>query len=161
MDRLIEWLPNNIPAGDETTISHGDFRIDNMVFAPDEPRILAVLDWELSTLGHPVADFAYHAMMFRMPPIIVPGLGGADLAALNIPSESDYAATYAARTGRSDLAGYDYAVAFNFFRFAAIMHGVKGRVIRGNASNAEAKERAAALPALTKLAWEQAETAGA
>ena len=161
MDRLIEWLPAHIPEGDETSISHGDFRIDNMIFHPSEPRILAVLDWELSTLGHPMADFAYHAMMFRMPPLIVPGLEGADLAALNIPSEANYAATYAARRGRTDMAAYDYAIAFNFFRFAAIMHGIKGRVIRGNAANAEAKVRADALPALTKLAWEQAERAGA
>ena len=161
MDRLIEWLPAHIPEGDEAAISHGDFRIDNMIFHPTEPRILAVLDWELSTLGYPLADFAYHAMMFRMPPLIVPGLGGADLAALNIPSEADYAASYAARTGRTDMATYDYAIAFNFFRFAAIMHGIKGRVIRGNAASAEAKARADALPALTKLAWEQAERAGA
>lgn len=132
-----------------------------MIFHPTEPRILAVLDWELSTLRHPLADFAYNAMMFHMPPIIVPGLAGADIAALNIPTEAEYVAHYQAQTGRTSMAGYDYALAFNFFRFAAIMHGVKGRVIRGNAANAEAKARADALPALTKLAWEMAELAGA
>jgi aminoglycoside phosphotransferase (APT) family kinase protein len=165
MDRLIDWLPANLPNApgwrDETCISHGDFRIDNMIFHPTEPRIIAVLDWELSTLGHPLADFAYHAMMYHMPPTVVPGLGGADLAALNVPTEAHYAASYAARTGRRDMIGYAYAIAFNFFRFCAIIHGVKGRAMRGNASSAEAKARAEALPALTKLAWQAAERAGA
>jgi aminoglycoside phosphotransferase (APT) family kinase protein len=161
MDKLVEWLPAHIPDGDETAISHGDFRIDNMIFHPTEPKVHAVLDWELSTLGHPVADFAYHAMMYRMPSLVVAGLGGVDLAALNIPSEADYVAAYAARTGRSALGGYDYAITFNFFRLAAIIHGIKGRVIRGNASNVDAKARAEALPLFTQLAWEQAERAGA
>ncbi len=161
LDRLIAWLPTAIPEGDETCVVHGDFRSDNMIFHPTEPRILAVLDWELSTLGHPLADFTYHAMMYRMPPLIVPGLAGADLVALNIPSEEDYVAAYCARTGRDRLPGYDFAVAFNFFRFAAIIHGIKGRVIRGTAANAEAQARADALPALAALAWEQARRAGA
>jgi aminoglycoside phosphotransferase (APT) family kinase protein len=161
MDRLIEWLPANIPAGDETSIVHGDFRVDNMIFHPSEPRVLAVLDWELSTLGHPAADFAYHAMMYRMPPLIVPGLAGADLAALNIPSEADYLASYCRRTGRDGMPDYDFAVAFNFFRFAAIIHGIRGRYLRGTAANAEAKLRADAFPALAALAWDQAVQAGA
>ncbi|MET0363301.1 MAG: phosphotransferase [Sphingobium sp.] len=162
MDRLIEWLPQNIPADDDrTTITHGDFRIDNMIFHPTEPRVLAVLDWELSTLGHPGADFAYHAMMYRMPPTIVAGLAGADIAALGIPDEADYLATYCARTGREGMPGYDYYVAFNFFRLAAIFHGIKGRVIRGTASSAQARERVAVFPMLAELAWEQAVRAGA
>ena len=156
MDRLVEWLPANIPPLDETSIVHGDFRIDNMIFDPSEPRVLAVLDWELSTLGNPIADFAYHAMMYRMPPLIVPGLAGADLAALDIPSEEEYVAAYCRRTGRDALPGYDFAIAFNFFRFAAIIHGIKGRYIRGTAANADAKARADALPALAELAWAQA-----
>lgn len=164
MDKLVEWLPANLPNAPawqaETCISHGDFRIDNLIFHPHEPRIIAVLDWELSTLGHPLADFAYHAMMYHMPALIVPGLAGADIAALNVPSESDYAAAYAQRTGRTDMTGYGYALAFNFFRFAAIIHGVKGRAIRGNAANAEAKARADALPILTQLAWKMAEQSG-
>ena len=102
MDRLIAWLPANIPADDDqTTITCGDFRIDNMIFHPTEPRILAVLDWELSTLGHPGADFAYNAMMYRMPPQIVAGLAGADIAALGIPDEAAYVAAYCARTGQT------------------------------------------------------------
>lgn len=161
MDRMIEWLPANIPADDDATaITHGDFRIDNMIFAPDAPKVLAVLDWELSTLGHPGADFAYHAMMYRMPPHIVAGLGGADVAALGIPSEADYVAAYCARVGREAMPGYDFYVAFNFFRLAAIFHGIKGRVIRGTASSAQAKERVKMLPELTALTWEQAQKAG-
>jgi aminoglycoside phosphotransferase (APT) family kinase protein len=154
MDRLVEWLPQHIPAGDESRIVHGDFRCDNMIFHPTEPRVLAVLDWELSTLGHPLADFAYHATMFRMPPDIVAGLGGADLVALGIPSESEYVAAYCERAGRPLIPERDYAfyMAFNFFRLAAIFHGIKGRVIRGTAASAHAKERAASLPGLIHLA---------
>jgi len=161
MDRLVAWLPANIPPGDETAIVHGDFRIDNMIFHPTQPRVLAVLDWELSTLGHPGADFAYHAMMYRMPPHIVAGLAGADIAALGIQSETDYLAAYCARRDLSDMPGYDFYMAFNFFRLAAIFHGIKGRVIRGNASSAQARDRVAVLPELMALAWEQAIRAGA
>jgi len=152
MDALVEWLPANIPAGDETSVVHGDFRCDNMIFHPTEPRVLAVLDWELSTLGHPLADFAYHAMMYRMPPDIVAGLKGADLAALGIPSEADYVAAYCRRTGRDGIAGYEFYIAFNLFRLAAIFHGIKGRVLRGTAANAQAADRAKAFPVLANMA---------
>jgi aminoglycoside phosphotransferase (APT) family kinase protein len=162
MDRLIAWLPAHIPDdGDRTAIVHGDFRIDNMIFHPTEPRVLAVLDWELSTLGHPFADFAYHAMMYRMPPHIVAGLAGSDIAALNIPSEQDYLAAYCARMGIATMPGYDFYVAFNFFRMAAIFHGIKGRLLRGTASSAQAQERVRVFPELAALAWTQAERAGA
>ncbi len=157
MDALVAWLPEHIPAGEESRIVHGDFRCDNLIFHPSEPRILAVLDWELSTLGHPLADFAYHAMMYRMPPDIVAGLGGADVAALGLPSEADYVAAYCARTGRDGIADYEFYIAFNFFRIAAIFHGIKGRVIRGNASSAHARERAASFPRLARLAREAME----
>ena len=161
MDRLVEWLPSHIPDGEETSIVHGDFRLDNLIFHPTEPRILAVLDWELSTLGHPGADFAYHAMMYRMPPHIVAGLGGTEPAALGIADEAAYLAAYCRRRGLAGMPGYDFYVAFNFFRLAAIFHGIKGRVIRGNASSAQARERVAVLPELMRLAWQQAEKAGA
>jgi aminoglycoside phosphotransferase (APT) family kinase protein len=161
MDRLIEWLPANIPAGDETTIVHGDFRVDNLVFHPAEPRVVAVLDWELSTLGHPLADFAYLAMMYHMPPHIVAGLAGADLAALNIPTEEEYVAAYCRRTGRDAVPGYPFYIAFNLFRLAAIFHGIKGRVIRGTASSAQAAERAEAFPELARIAWQRARAADA
>jgi aminoglycoside phosphotransferase (APT) family kinase protein len=154
MDALIAWLPDNIPAGDETSVVHGDFRCDNMIFHPTEPRVLAVLDWELSTLGHPLADFANHAMMYRMPPDIAAGLKGADLAALNIPTEADYADAYCQRTGRDGIAGYDFAIAFGLFRFAAIFHGIKGRVLRGTAASASAAKRAEAFPRIARLARE-------
>ncbi|WP_084581650.1 phosphotransferase [Sphingomonas azotifigens] len=152
MDALVAWLPAHIPEGDETRLVHGDFRCDNLIFHPSEPRIVAVLDWELSTLGHPLADFAYHALMYRMPPDIVAGLGGADIAGLGIPDEQAYVAAYCARTGRAGLPDYDFYVAFNFFRLAAIFHGIKGRVIRGTAASAHARERAASFPRLARLA---------
>lgn len=161
MDRLVEWLPANIPPGEDDSIVHGDFRIDNLIFHPYEPRILAVLDWELSTLGDAGADFAYHAMMYRMPPHIVAGIGGKDPESLGIPDEADYLATYCRRRGLSGLPGYDFFIAFNFFRLAAIFHGIKGRVIRGTAASAQARERVAVLPELTNLAWTQAKKAGA
>lgn len=162
MDRLVAWLEANVPEDDHaTSLAHGDFRIDNLIFHPTEPRVLAVLDWELSTLGHPGADFAYHAMMYRMPPHIVAGLAGADIAALSIPSEEEYLAAYCARTKRNGMPGYDFYVAFNFFRLAAIFHGIKGRMLRGAASNAQTEERVRVLPELIELAWQQAVRAGA
>jgi aminoglycoside phosphotransferase (APT) family kinase protein len=157
MDSLLEWLPENIPAGDQTCIAHGDFRCDNMIFHPTEPRILAVLDWELSTLGHPLADFAYHAIMYRMPPNIVAGLQGIDLNAMNIPTESQYLSAYCARTGRASIGSYGFYIAFNFFRLAAIFHGIKGRVLRQTATSAHAKERAASFPILARLARDSME----
>jgi len=160
MDAVLAWLEANIPEGDESSVIHGDFRCDNMIFHPTEPRILAVLDWELSTLGHPLADFAYHAMMYRMPPDIVPGLGGADLAALGIPSEAEYIAAYCRRTGRAGIANYGFYLAFNLFRLAAIFHGIKGRVLRGTAANAQAAQRAEAFPRLAALARAAARDSG-
>ena len=153
MDELVEWLPNNIPESDEAALVHGDFRCDNLIFHPTEPRVLAVLDWELSTIGHPLADFAYHAMMYRMPPWIVAGLAGADLVSLSIPSEAEYISAYCRATGREGIPDYEFYIAFNFFRLAAIFHGIKRRVIRGTAASAHAKARAERFPELAKLAW--------
>lgn len=157
MDALVEWLPDNIPAGDETSVVHGDYRCDNMIFHPTEPRVVAVLDWELSTLGHPLADFAYHALMYRMPPDIVAGLAGADLKALGIPTEEEYVAAYCRRTGRSEIPNWPFYLAFNFFRLAAIFHGIKGRMIRGTAASADAEDRARSFPKLAELAREAME----
>jgi len=162
MDRLVEWLPENIPAGDETAIVHGDFRIDNLIFHPAEPRILAILDWELSTLGHPLADFAYHAMMYRMPPKGFTGLVGADLEALGIPTERDYVRRYCARTGRDTIPEEEmnFYIAFNMFRLAGILHGILGRVKRGTAASAHAAEQGAMCEPLAELAWAQVTRAG-
>ncbi len=157
MDALIDWLPAHIPPGSETRIVHGDFRCDNMIFHPREPRVLAVLDWELSTLGDPLADFAYHAMMYRMPAEIVAGLGGSDPVALGLPTEQQYIQAYCRRTGRPGIDAFDFYVAFNLFRLAAIFHGIKGRVIRGTAASANARERVKALPLLTALGREAME----
>ncbi|HYW16968.1 MAG TPA: phosphotransferase [Allosphingosinicella sp.] len=162
MDRLVEWLPRNIPAGEEAArIIHGDFRCDNMIFHPTEPRVLAVLDWELSTLGHPLADFTYHLMVYRMPSGVSTGLAGLDLAALNIPSEADYVAAYCRRTGRDEIPDIDFYMAFNMFRLAAIVHGIKGRQVRGTAASGHAAQMAASLEPLAEGAWAQAVQAGA
>jgi aminoglycoside phosphotransferase (APT) family kinase protein len=159
MNRLIEWLLAHVPESDETTLVHGDFRVDNLIFHPKEPRVLAVLDWELSTLGHPLADFAYHAMMYRLPPGIVAGLAGSDLQALNIPSEADYLADYCRRTRRESIPELDFYIAFNIFRLAAICHGIKARLARGTAASAHAKRYAAGVEALAELGWKQARRA--
>ena len=161
MDRLIEWLPAHVPSGDETTIVHGDFRVDNMIFHPTEPRVLAVLDWELSTLGHPLADFSYDLMMYRMPSLVTSGLKGTDIQALNIPREAEYVASYCRRTGRAGIAHLDFYLAFNLFRFAAIAHGIKGRLARGTAASPHALRMAETVPVLAELAWQQAKIAGA
>ncbi|MCK9503733.1 MAG: phosphotransferase [Porticoccaceae bacterium] len=153
MDKVIAWLNERIPEGDETSIVHGDFRCDNMIFHATEPKVIAVLDWELSTLGNPLSDFCYHTTMYHMPPDIVAGLGNADIEALNIPSEKDYIAAYCSRTGREGIPDYAFYMVFNFFRLAAIFHGIKGRVIRGTASSSQAQERAKKFPELARIAW--------
>jgi aminoglycoside phosphotransferase (APT) family kinase protein len=159
MDNLIAWLPGNVPAGDETRIVHGDYRIDNVIFHPREPRILAVLDWELSTLGHPLADFAYHCMVWRIPPGTFRGLGGLDLASLGIPGEREYVATYCRRTGREGIEprDWEYYMIYNMFRIAAIVQGVMARALQGNASSPQALETGRAARPLAELAWRQVE----
>lgn len=157
MDKLITLLPGAIPDGDETAIVHGDFRCDNLIFHPTEPQVIAVLDWELSTLGHPLADFAYHAMMYRMPPQIVAGLGDVDPGSLNIPDEAAYIEQYCAATGRVGIPDYDFYITFNFFRMAAIFHGIKGRVIRGSAASEQSAARIEHFPTLVRLAVDAAE----
>ena len=159
MDNLIAWLPEHVPAGDETRIVHGDFRLDNVIFHPVEPRILAVLDWELSTLGHPLVDFAYHCMTWRLSPGQFRGLVGIDFIGLGIPSEADYVAAYCRRTGRGEIAAKDweYYLAFNMFRLAAIIQGIMARALQGNASSAEAIEAGKRARPLAEAGWRQVE----
>ena len=157
MDRLVDWLGKHLPPDSgEARIAHGDFRCDNMIFDAVEPTIRAVLDWELSTLGDPASDFTYHLLMYRMPAAIFSGLAGMDLDALGIPSEGDYVAAYCRRTGRDGIANLDYLMVFNLFRLAAIVHGIKGRLVRGNASSAHAAQMVERLEPLAELAWAQA-----
>ena len=139
MDRLIAWLPEHVPADDETRIVHGDFRLDNVIFHPSKPQIVAVLDWELSTLGHPLSDFAYHCMVWRVEPGVFRGLAGHDLAALGVPTEPEHVAAYCRRTGRSGIAtrDWEYYMAFNMFRLAAIMQGIMARALSGTAASSE------------------------
>ncbi len=156
MDRLVAWLPENVPAEEgESSLVHGDYRCDNLIFHATEPTVVAVLDWELSTLGDPLSDFAYHAMMYQMPPHIVAGLLGADLERSNIPSQRQYVDAYCQHTGRKSFPHFNFYLVFNLFRLAAIFHGIKGRVARGTASSAQAAERARSFPELAALAWSQ------
>ncbi len=160
MDRLIEWLPAHVPVGDETTIVHGDFRLDNLVFDETGPRIRAILDWELSTLGHPLADFSYHCLGWHIEPGQFRGIAGLDHAALGIPDERDYVATYCARTGRdvdATLAHWDFYLAYNLFRLAAILQGIRKRALDGTASSAQALEAGQRARPLGELGWRLAQ----
>jgi aminoglycoside phosphotransferase (APT) family kinase protein len=162
MNQLIEWLPGNIPVDESATVVHGDYRLDNMIIHPAEPRIIAVLDWELSTIGHPLGDFTYHLMAWQMPEIGIgsTGLQGKNLEALGIPSEEDYVASYCAKTGRDDgIANRDFYSAYNFFRIAAILQGIAGRVRDGTAASVHAERAANAVAPLAALGWEYAQNA--
>jgi len=159
MDALIAWLPENIPAGDETTVVHGDYRMDNLIFHPHEPRILAVLDWELSTLGDPLADFSYHCMSWHIPPGQFRGIAGLTLAALGIPDESQYIASYCERTGREGIEHWNFYLAYNLFRIAAILQGVMKRALEGTAASAQALEAGRRARPLAELGWRYAEKA--
>ena len=157
MENLIEWLPKNIPSGDETTIVHGDYRMDNVMFHPTEPKILAVLDWELSTLGHPLADFSYHCMTWRLTPGQFRGMMGVDFKALGIPTEQEYVAAYCRRTGRDGIPNWDFYMAYNMFRLAGILQGIMGRVKDGTAASAHAIEQGKRARPMAEAGWQQVE----
>ncbi|MDX9845292.1 MAG: phosphotransferase [Aquabacterium sp.] len=162
VENLIEWLPAHLPAGDETAIVHGDYRFDNVIFHPTEPRILAVLDWELSTLGHPLVDFAYHCMTWRMDGSTGRGLGDLtpeQMAQMMIPAESDYVKRYCERTGRDGIPERDwsYYMVFNLFRLTGILQGVMKRALQGNASSAEAIATGKRAKPLAEQAWRMVE----
>ncbi len=161
MDRMIEWLPGAIPAGDETSIVHGDYRLDNLIFHPTEPRILAILDWELSTLGHPLADFSYHCMSWHIPPEQFRGIAGLDLAGLGIPGEAEYIAAYCRRTGRARIDHWDFYLAYNMFRLAAILQGIMKRALDGTAASREALDAGQRARPMAELGWKYAQRAGA
>lgn len=161
MDQLMAWLPANMPASamDESRVSivHGDYRLDNLMFHPTEPRVIAVLDWELSTLGHPLADFSYHCMSWHIPAELGRGIAGLDLAALGIPAEQDYIQRYCERTGTQDVDAlkrdWNFYLAYNMFRIAAILQGIAKRVEAGTASSAQAKASGDTARPMAELAW--------
>jgi aminoglycoside phosphotransferase (APT) family kinase protein len=159
MDNLIAWLPKNIPPETGTSVVHGDYRLDNAIFHPTEPRILAVLDWELSTLGDPLVDFAYHCMSWHIPPGQFRGIAGLDLAALGIPSEAQYVNSYLRRTGRGpiDPSHWDFYLAYNLFRIAAILQGILKRVVDGTAASAHARDAGSRARPMAELGWQQVE----
>ena len=159
MDDLIAWLPKNIPPETGTAVVHGDFRLDNAIYHPSEPRILAVLDWELSTLGEPLADFAYHCMSWHIPPGQFRGIAGLDLEALGIPSEADYIRMYCKRVNREpiDPSHWDFYIAYNLFRIAAILQGILKRVVDGTAASAHARDAGSRARPLAELGWQQVE----
>ena len=167
MDRLIDWLPSHIPASARddrlVRIVHGDYRLDNLMFERDQPVVRAVLDWELSTLGHPLADFSYHCMAWHIPVGAFRGIGGLDLESLGIPSEAEYIARYCERTGIAnpkDLqADWNFYLAYNLFRIAAILQGIAKRVEAGTASSAQARTSAAGARPMAELAWTFAQKA--
>ena len=161
MDRLMEWLPAHMPASarDESqkAVVHGDYRLDNLVFHASEPRILAVLDWELSTIGHPLADFSYHCMSWHIPASSFRGIGGVDIAALGIPDEHSYVHRYCERTGRPSadavMADWNFYMAYNLFRMAGILQGIAKRVVDGTASSAQARQAGAGARPLAEMGW--------
>jgi aminoglycoside phosphotransferase (APT) family kinase protein len=159
MDSLIEWLPKNIPPETGTAVVHGDFRLDNVIFHPAEPRVLAVLDWELSTLGDPLADFAYHCMSWHIPPGQFRGIAGLDLRELGIPAEGEYVARYCERTGRKaiDPSHWDFYIAYNLFRIAAILQGIMKRVVDGTAASQHARDAGARARPMAELGWQRVE----
>ena len=160
MERLLDWVPAHLPDDEQTALVHGDYRLDNLIFGAGEPRLLAILDWEISTLGHPVADFANHCMPWRLAPETGRGFAGLDLDALGIPSEESYVAAYCARTGRGRLDYWEYYMAYNMFRLACIFQGIMGRAVDGTAASEHAREIGVLARPLAEAAWAQVERMG-
>jgi aminoglycoside phosphotransferase (APT) family kinase protein len=160
MDHLIEWLPEHLPPEGAPAIVHGDYRMDNLIFHKTEPRVIGVLDWELSTIGDPLADFAYHVMTWRVTPELFRGLAGVDFAALGIPDEAAYVAAYCRRTGREAIAGWEFYLVYSLFRIAAILQGIAKRAIDGTAAGADAAEQGRLARPLAEQAWTLAEALG-
>jgi aminoglycoside phosphotransferase (APT) family kinase protein len=158
MDRLIEWLPEHLPPEGAPAIVHGDYRMDNLIFHKTEPRVVGVLDWELSTIGDPLADFAYHVLTWRVTPELFRGLAGVDFAALGIPDEAAYVAAYCGRTGREAIAGWEFYLVYSLFRIAAILQGIAKRAIDGTAASADAAEQGKLARPLAEQAWVLAES---
>jgi aminoglycoside phosphotransferase (APT) family kinase protein len=161
MDRLIEWLPRHLPPEGEPRIVHGDYRIDNLIFHLTEPRVIGVLDWELSTTGDPLADFAFHVMAWRVTPELFRGLAAVDLAALGIPSEDEYVAAYSERTGRSRSPHWEFFMVYSLFRLAAIMQGIAKRALEGTAASPEARDLGRKARPTGEQAWALARSLGA
>jgi aminoglycoside phosphotransferase (APT) family kinase protein len=153
IERLMAWLPENLPEDTETTIAHGDFRLENMIFHASEPRILAIVDWELSTLGSPLSDLAYNCLPYHMPDARRGDLMGLDHAVYGIPSEADYVAAYCARTGRAGIEDWNFFIVLSLFRLAAIVQGVYFRGLKGNAPSPEALARRDTCRELSEIAW--------
>jgi aminoglycoside phosphotransferase (APT) family kinase protein len=161
IDRLIEWLPRNMPVPPPAVaVVHGDFRLDNLIFDAAAPDILAILDWELSTLGHPLGDLSYQCMQWRLGPDFFGGLGGVDRTSLGLPSEADYVAIYCDRMGWAPIADWDHYIVYNYFKFACIVHGVAHRASTGAASNPRAAEFAALIEPTAQLGWRLAQQIG-
>jgi aminoglycoside phosphotransferase (APT) family kinase protein len=160
MNRLIEWLPQTIPPGERTSIVHGDYRLDNMVLHASEPRVIAVLDWELSTLGDPLGDFTYYLMNWVMPHDGRSGLGGLDLKELNIPTIEETIAIYCAQTGRDGIPAMDWYFSYNAFRLACILQGIAGRVRDGTAASAHATQMIQRIRPLASVSFMYAQRAG-
>jgi aminoglycoside phosphotransferase (APT) family kinase protein len=160
MDNLIEWLPEHLPPESPPAIVHGDYRMDNLIFHKSEPRVIGVLDWELSTIGDPLADFAYHVLTWRVTPELFRGLAGVDFAALGIPGEAEYVAAYCRRTGREAIAGWEFYLVYSLFRIAAILQGIAKRAIDGTAASADAAEQGKLARPLAEQAWQLAQSLG-
>lgn len=153
MEELIAWLPDRTPQEQPPAIFHGDLRLDNMIFHAEEPRVIAILDWELSTIGDPLADLAYHVMVWRVGSRVFRGLSDLNFNALGIPTEAAYLRRYCDRTGRASLADFDYYLAFSLFRAASILQGIRRRALDGNASAADAAEVGAKAVPLAEIGW--------